>query len=281
MINMVKIIQNRQIVPNIHEMILDLPEIARKARAGQFLILMGHEQGEKIPLTIADWNEDEGTVSLYYLEAGLSTRKLTSKHAGDQIFSVTGPLGNQSEIKNYGKVFLGGGCYGIGGIFPVARALKAAGNEVWSCIEARSEFLLYGAEKLESVSDHLLIGTSDGSRGEQGRVQDVFKRILDSGETFDRAYFMGCTRMMKNCSDATRDIVPTRVWLNSIMLDGTGMCGCCRVQVGGKMKFACVDGPEFDAHEVDWIDLFTRKSSYMEAENLAYQFYTCEMGCPE
>jgi ferredoxin--NADP+ reductase len=272
---MASIVQNRQIVPNVHEMILDLPEIARKAKPGQFLILMGNERGEKIPLTIADWSEEEGTVSLYYLEAGLSTRKLASKRPGEQIFSVTGPLGNPSEIKNYGKVFLGGGCYGIGGIYPVARALKAAGNEVWASIEARSAFLIYGTEKLESIADQLFIGTSDDSQGEKGRVQDVFRRLLDAGETFDRAYFMGCTRMMKNCSDATRGIVPTRVWLNSIILDGTGMCGCCRVIIGGKMKFACVDGPEFDAHEVDWNDLFTRKSSYAEAENMAYQFYTC------
>jgi NAD(P)H-flavin reductase len=276
---MVTIIQNRQVVPNVHELVLELPEIARKAKPGQFLILMGDDHGEKIPLTIADWNATDGTVSLFYLEAGLSTRKLTTLHAGGQIFSVTGPLGNATEVKNFGKVFLGGGCYGIGGIYPVARALKEAGNEVWVSIEARSAFLLYGVEKLEAVVDKLLIATSDGSRGEKGKVQNVFKRIVDDGEKFDRAYFMGCTRMMKNCSDATRDIVPTRVWLNSIMLDGTGMCGCCRVLVGGKMKFACVDGPEFDAHEVDWNDLFTRKSSYMEAENLAYQFYTCGQGC--
>ena len=276
---MVTILENYQIVPNVYKMVLEHPEIARKARPGQFLILMSDERGEKIPLTIADWNAKDGTVTLFYLEVGLSTHKLTTLRADKQIFSVTGPLGNSTEVKNFGKVFLGGGCYGIGGIFPVARALKDAGNEVWASIEARSAFLLYNIAKLEAVVDELLVATSDGSKGERGQVQDIFKRITGEDEKFDRAYFMGCTRMMKNCSDATRDIVPTRVWLNSIMLDGTGMCGCCRVIVGGKMKFACVDGPEFDAHEVDWNDLFMRKGSYMEAENLAYQFYSCGTGC--
>ncbi|HMF32367.1 MAG TPA: sulfide/dihydroorotate dehydrogenase-like FAD/NAD-binding protein, partial [Candidatus Lokiarchaeia archaeon] len=173
MITIATILKNREIVPNVYEMILHLPEIARKVQAGQFLILMADEKGEKIPLTIADWDATDGTVTLYYLEVGLSTRKLALKRATEEIFSVTGPLGNPTEVKNYGRVFLGGGCYGIGGIYPVARALKAAGNEVWASIEARSEFLLYNFENLAKVTDKLIIGTSDGSRGEKGRVPEI------------------------------------------------------------------------------------------------------------
>ncbi|MHA1731495.1 MAG: sulfide/dihydroorotate dehydrogenase-like FAD/NAD-binding protein [Promethearchaeota archaeon] len=271
-----EVLSNREIAANVHEMVVRAPLVAEKARAGQFTIVMAHEVGEKIPLTLSDWDPNIGTITLYYLEAGLSTRKLTFVPVGASLYSVVGPLGTPTEIRQFGRVFLGGGCYGVGGIFPVARALKRAGNEVWTCTEARSEFLLFNREKFSGVSDRHVEVTSDGSAGEQGRVEDVLRRLLGVGEEFDRAYFMGCPRMMRRCSEVTKGRVPTRVWLNSIMLDGTGMCGCCRVRVGGETKFACVDGPEFDGHEVDWDELYTRKSSYIEEENLAYQFHACD-----
>ncbi|MBW1856720.1 MAG: sulfide/dihydroorotate dehydrogenase-like FAD/NAD-binding protein [Deltaproteobacteria bacterium] len=257
---------------NVHKMVIKAPEIAISIRAGQFVIVMGNEYSERIPLTVSDWNTDAGTITLYILEVGISTLELARMKIGDSIYAVTGPLGVPSEIKNYGTVVLGGGCYGIGGIYPIAKACKEAGNKVISIIEARYSAMFYHEKELHAVSDQVLYATSDGSKGLKGKVEDVIEEMLEKGVKIDHAFFMGCTQMLERCSEATR---PYAI-LNSIMLDGTGMCGACRVSVGGQTKFTCVDGPEFDGHKVDWKELYTRKSAYVERETVAYQSYSHE-----
>jgi len=262
---------------NVHRMVVSAPEIARSIGPGQFVIVMARESSERIPLTVSDWNRDEGTITLYVLEVGISSLELARMKAGETLFAVTGPLGNASEIRKYGTVVLGGGCYGVGGIYPIARACKEAGNKVISIIEARYGSMFYHEKELFSVSDRVFYATSDGSRGIKGRVEDVVQDMLDQGVKIDQAFFIGCTQMLERCSETTRPYgVPTKVALNSIMLDGTGMCGACRVSVGGETKFACVDGPEFDGHKVDWDELHQRKSAYAEQESLVYQFYSHE-----
>jgi len=260
---------------NVHKMVINAPEIAHSIKAGQFVIVMGSEYSERIPLTVSDWNTDTGTIILYVLETGISTLELARMKVGDSLYAVTGPLGSPSEIGNYGTVVFGGGCYGIGGIYPIAKACKEAGNKVISIIEARYSFMFYHERELHAVSDQVLYATSDGSRGKKGKVEDVITEMLEKGVKIDQAFFIGCTQMLERCSEATRPYnIPTKVALNSIMLDGTGMCGACRVSVGGETRFACVDGPEFDGHKVDWKELNQRKSAYTEQETVAYQSYS-------
>jgi len=273
---MYKIIERSEIF-NVHKMVVAAPEITLSMRAGQFVIVMGNEYSERIPLTVSDWDTDAGTITLYILEVGISTLELARMKIGDSIYAVTGPLGVPSVIKNYGTVVLGGGCYGIGGIYPIAKACKEAGNKVISIIEARYSAMFYHEKELHAVSDKVLYATSDGSKGIKGKVEDVVSGMLEKGVKIDHAFFMGCTQMLERCSEATRTYaIPTKVALNSIMLDGTGMCGACRVSVGGQTKFTCVDGPEFDGHKVDWKELHARKSAYVEPETAAYQSYSHE-----
>ena len=260
---------------NVHKVVIRAPEISKSIQAGQFVIVMGNEYSERIPITVSDWNTDTGTITLYVLEIGISTLEIARLKAGDSLYAITGPLGVPSEIKKYGTVVLGGGCYGIGGIYPIARACKEAGNRVISIIEARYDSMFYHEKELHAVSDEVLYATSDGSKGTKGKVEDVIRDILEQGTRIDQAFFMGCSQMLERCSEATRPYgVPTKVALNSIMLDGTGMCGACRVSVGGETKFACVDGPEFDGHKVDWEELHQRKSAYVEQEVVVYQSYS-------
>jgi NAD(P)H-flavin reductase len=263
---------------NVHKMVVSAPDIARSVKPGQFVIVMGDEYGERLPLTVSDWDADTGAITLYVLELGISTLELGRMNVGDSLYAVTGPLGLPSEIKHYGTIALGGGCYGIGGIYPIARACKQAGNTVISIIEARYSSMFYHEKELHAVSDQVLYATSDGSRGKRGKVEDVITEMLENGAKIDQAFFMGCTQMLERCSEATRPYaIPTKVALNSIMLDGTGMCGACRVSIGGETKFACVDGPEFDGHKVDWKELNQRKSAYAEQEAIVYQAY-CQGG---
>jgi ferredoxin--NADP+ reductase len=260
---------------NVHRMVIKAPEIAHAIRPGQFVIVMASAYGERIPLTVSDWNADVGTITIYLLEVGISSLEMARMKAGDSLYAITGPLGNPSEVRNYGTVVLGGGCYGIGGIYPIARACKEAGNTVISVIEARYAAMFYHERELHAVSDRVLYATSDGSRGKKGKVEDIVREMLDAGVKIDQAFFMGCTQMLERCSETTRPYgVPTKVALNSIMLDGTGMCGACRVSIGGETKFACVDGPEFDGHKVDWKELEKRKSAYAEHESVVYQSYS-------
>lgn len=271
-----KILEKFEVVPNVHKFVIRDPRIAKKAEAGQFVLAMANEKGERIPLTLCDWDRIEGTITLYVLELGVSTMELISLNEGDSLYSLAGPLGHPAKVERFGNVVLGGGCFGIGGIYPIAKAMKEAGNHVTVIMEARSNYLLYNIENLRSVSDELYIATSDGSSDMKGHVQDKLEELIKEGRNFDRAYFMGCTFMLMQCSKSTQPHnIPTGVALNAIMLDGTGMCGCCRVSLGEETKFVCVDGPELDGHLVDWEELFIRKHIYREEEAVSYQSHAC------
>lgn len=276
MVREYRIIEKYEEVPNVHKFVIRDPAIARKAKAGQFVLVMANEKGERIPLTLSDWDEKEGTITLYVLELGVSTMELISLRQGESLYSLAGPLGHPATVEKFGNVLLGGGCFGIGGIYPIAKAMKEAGNHVTVIMEARSNYLLYNQDNLRSIADEFHITTSDGSEGIKGHVEAKMKELVESGRKFDHAYFMGCTFMLMQCSKATRPYnIPTAVALNAIMLDGTGMCGCCRVSVGGETKFVCVDGPELDGHLVDWDELFIRKHIYREEEAVSYQSHAC------
>lgn len=273
---MYKILSKTEIVPNVHKLVLKAPDIAEKAKPGQFVILMIDEEGERLPFTLSDWDSKGGTITIYFLEVGLSTMQLV-RFKGDELFAVIGPLGKPTTIKKFGTVVIGGGCYGIGGIYPIAKALKQAGNKVITIIEARSSYLIYNEEELRNVSDKLIVTTGDGTKGEKGKVHDIVKNMIKNDEKINQAYFIGCLFMMMNCFNTTKPKdITTFVGLNPIMVDGTGMCGCCRCLVDGKTKFACVDGPIFEAKDVDWDLIFKRNAAYSQQEAMIYQFHSCE-----
>lgn len=270
-----KVLARQMIVPNMHLLKVYSPDIARKAKPGNFVILIPDENGERIPLTISDWDIEDGSVTSIFMEVGATTRKLAQLNAGDSIEAHVGPLGLPTEIKNFGTVVCAGGCYGIGGIYPIVKALKEAGNQVISVIEARSSFLIYWEDKLKSVSDQLYIITRDGSRGIKGHITHVIEKILKENKV-DRVIAIGCTYMMMLSAESTRPFeVKTMVSLNPIMLDATGMCGVCQVLIGGETRFACVDGPEFDGHKVDWNKLFARKEVYITEERDSLRMHEC------
>ena len=264
---MVKIIDRYEIAPNVHECTVSAPDVAAKVRAGQFIIVIPDEYSERTPITVADWNKENGTITFIFLAIGSSTEKLTELGPGDEIYSLTGPLGQAFKMEKFGRVALIGGCYGIGGIFPAARALKEFGNEVVCYSEARSNFLLYWDEKLEAISDEVKYATTDASKGFKGHANDQLRVDLESGVIYDRVIAIGCTFMMYQISQATRPYeIKTIVSMNPIMIDGTGMCGACRIEVDGTTRFACVDGPHFDAHLVDWNLILARRKAYLEEE---------------
>jgi len=261
-----KILAKKELVPNIHLVKFLAPAIAKKAQPGQFVIITVDEKGERIPLTIADWDKTEGSISIVFMEVGTTTQRFASLNAGDSIASLVGPLGIPAHIEKVGTVVCVGGCYGIAAMMPIARAMKEAGNKVISIIEARSKYLLFWEDELKKASDQLIVTTGDGSYAPQGWIPDQLTKIIEK-EKVDLIFAIGCTYMMKLASETTKPFgVKTIVHLNSIMVDGTGMCGCCRVSVGGETKFACVDGPEFDGHQVDWDILLSRQRGYQDLE---------------
>ena len=265
---MVAVVERRMIVPNVHILTVEAPEVAESARPGNFIILRPDEQGERIPLTIADWDTEAGTVSSVFVQVGASTAKLARLKAGDTIPSYAGPLGNETEIANFGTVLLIGGCYGLGSLYPIARALTAAGNKVYAMIEARSSYLLYWQERLAAVVERLIVVTRDGSRGYKGHVTRLSEILALEKISPDRVIAHGCTFQMMTVAKETKPLgIKTIVSMNPIMIDGTGMCGVCRLTVAGQTKFACVDGPEFDGHEVDWEEFFARREGYSAEEN--------------
>jgi NAD(P)H-flavin reductase len=268
------ILKKHEIVPTIHRMDIASPLVARKAMPGQFVILRIDEHGERIPLTIADFDASAGTITLIFQEVGKTTRQLALIAAGDQIADVTGPLGGPSEIRRFGTVVCVGGGVGIAPIFPIARALKGAGNRVISIIGARSADILFWEDRMEGASSELHITTDDGTKGHHGCVTDVVQNILERGERIDRVIAIGPPVMMRAVAGVTKPFgVKTVVSLNPIMVDGTGMCGACRVLVGNETKFACVDGPEFDAHEVDFALLMNRLAMYLPEEKEALEWH--------
>ena len=264
---MAKVIHRQRLVPNIHLLELQAPEVAAKCRPGQFVIVMPDERGERIPLTIADWDAERGTVSMVFMCVGTSTHKLSLLNPGDEIPVIVGPLGRPSEIKNFGTVICAGGCFGIAAIHPIARALKAAGNRVVTLLDVKANYLLYWEDKLRAVSDSLHVSARDEFFDTTDYIPRKLELLLEEEKDVSLVVAIGCTYLMYRCSQATKPKgVKTMVSLNPIMVDGTGMCGACRVTVGGQTKFACVDGPDFDGHQVDWDELFARRKSYFEDE---------------
>ena len=264
---MAKILQRERLVPNIHLIEVHAPEIARKSKPGQFVIIMPDERGERIPLTIADWDKEKGTVTSIFMVVGTSTHKLSLLKAGDEVPVFVGPLGRPSEIKKYGKVLLAGGCFGIAAIYPIARALKEKGNKIIIVLDVKANYLLYWEERLRSVSDQFFVSARDSYYNCKDYIPKTLKNIMKKESKIHRVISIGCTYLMYTCSEATRPFgIETTVSLNPIMVDGTGMCGACRVTVDGRTKFACVDGPDFDGHLVDWEELFSRRKSYFEDE---------------
>jgi len=263
----VTVIAREPLAPNLQLLSVQAPVVASKIRPGQFVIVRTDERGERIPLTVADWDREKGSVSCVFMQIGTSTYKLGQLKPGDVVATFVGPLGKPLEIDRWGTVLVAGGCYGIGSIYPVARALKEKGNRVIALVEGRSKFLLYWLDRLQAVSDRLLISTRDLSLGNDRDGPNALANLLASGERVDRVIAVGCTFIMYLIAEATRPYsVKTIVSLNPIMIDGTGMCGACRVSVGGETKFACVDGPHFDAHQVDWDLLLSRRKAYLDHE---------------
>jgi len=259
----------------IREYVIEAPEVARAAKLGQFIVLRLHERGERIPLTIVDADPQAGGVTIVVQEVGKSTREMGDHfHAGGSVLDFAGPLGVPSEIENYGTVICVGGGLGIAPLYPIARGLKKAGNTVIGIIGARSKDLLFYIDRMDAICDELHVMTDDGSTGRKGFTVDPLREILSSRRKIDWVWAIGPAIMMKVCAEVTREFdVPTVVSLNSIMIDGTGMCGGCRVEVGGEAKFACVDGPEFDAHKVNFDLLMSRQSFYHEEERCALDRY--------
>jgi NAD(P)H-flavin reductase len=267
-----KVIERSMIVPNMHVLVVEAPEIATKVRPGQFVIVRGAEEGERIPLSIADYDPEKGTITIVFMEVGASTSVLAGLNAGDEVLTCVGPLGNETVIDTFGNVLLIGGCYGIGSLYPVAKALKAKGNKVSIVLEARSSYLIYWLDKYAHLADKIYTITRDGSMGTKGHISSLPDVIHGMQEKPDRIIVNGCTYLMAHTSEVTRDLaIPTVVNLNPIMIDGTGMCGVCRVTVGGQMKFACVDGPEFNGHDIDWKEFLARRKAYLREESLFFR----------
>ena len=256
------------------------PKIARKAKPGQFVILRANEKGERIPLTMADTDPDKGLVNVIYQVVGKSTALFKTLKVGDGYLDVIGPLGQPTHLEKVGKVICVGGGTGVAVLHPITRGLKQAGNHVFAVIGARTKDLLIMEDKMQAASHELLVCTDDGSYGHHGFVTDMLKKVLTENKDVGLAVCIGPVPMMKFCCKMTQEFsVKTLVSLNAIMLDGTGMCGCCRVTVGGQRKFACVDGPEFDGHQVDFEELTARLRGYLDYEKLSYdQFLAAQAG---
>ena len=287
---MYRIIKKEKLAENIDRFYLKAPLIAEKARAGQFVVIRVNEEGERIPLTIADYDRKKGIVSIVSMRVGKTTTLLAGLKQGDSIQDVVGPLGNASEIKNFGRVICIGGGVGVAPMFPIARELKKAGNYVISIIGARSRDLLILKEEVGDISDELYICSDDGSIGYHGFVSGFLKEYLeknlsgkaDKKTNIARVVAIGPALMMAAVAEVTGPFnIKTIVSLNSIMVDGTGMCGACRVEVGGKTKFVCVDGPEFDAHQVNFNLLLSRQKIYCDHEGVCFDLYKHKCKLPQ
>jgi ferredoxin--NADP+ reductase len=266
------ILEARPLSQDIKLFRIHAPRIARKRLPGQFVILRVHDKGERIPLTLADSDPEAGSITVIVQGIGKTTKLLNRLETGDAISDVVGPLGRPSEIERYGTVVVIGGGVGAAIAYPTAKALKEAGNVVLSIVGARSKDLVILEDEIRAISDELHVSTDDGSYGEKGLVTDRLQAFIDSGRTLDYVLAIGPIPMMRAVAETTRPYdIRTVVSLNSVMVDGTGMCGGCRVSVGGESKFACVDGPEFDAHRVDFGLLRQRTATYREQERVALE----------
>ena len=267
---MYEIVEKKVLSENVKLMKIKALLVAKKAKAGQFIILRIDEKGERIPLTIADFDRKKGTITIIFMEVGKTTKQLGTLNVGDSIVNFAGPLGVPSEVKKYGTVVMIGGGVGIAPLYPVVKALKEEKNHVISILGARNKSLLMLEKEIDTFSDELFIATDDGSKGHKGFVSDVLQKLIDEKTRIDMVMAIGPVIMMKVVADLTRKYsIKTLVSLNPIMVDGTGMCGGCRVSVGGETKFACVDGPEFDGHLVDFKNLMLRNRRFVKEEEHA------------
>jgi len=277
---MFQITEKKMLYKDMYGMWIKAPEIAKTVQPGQFIILMTKEKGERIPLTVADYNRNKGLIYIVFQVVGKTTDELSCFNVGDYIYSFIGPLGQKSEIDYYGTAVVVGGGTGIACIHPIARNLKEAGNKVIAIIGARSKDLIIMENELKKVSDELIITTDDGSYGRKGFVTDALKEKLDNDKTIKIVWTIGPPIMMKVTTALTKSYpVDTIVSLNTVMVDGTGMCGSCRVSIGGETKFACTDGPEFDGQLVDWDEFMNRIIRYKTEEKKSWHHYKNQNKC--
>lgn len=261
-----KILSKTELCPNQYEMVIEAPYIVRNAKAGQFIIFRAEENGERVPLTIADVDKSTGALTIVFMAVGYSTKKLAELNAGDELVDIVGPLGQPTHIKKYGTVVCLAGGYGAAPCYLIAKAFKEAGNKVYMIMGARTKELIFWEDKMENACDELFITTDDGTYGEKGFVTQVLERIMNK-EKVDYAIAVGPMPMMRAVANLTKDKgIYTEASMNPIMVDGTGMCGACRVTVGGETKFACVDGPDFDAHQIDFDEVINRCKIYKDEE---------------
>jgi ferredoxin/flavodoxin---NADP+ reductase len=272
-----RILSNKQLAYKKTLFEVEAPDVASKARPGQFLIVIARAGGERVPLTICDFNAQKGTVSFAFHEVGKTTKELGTFGRGDSLFNVTGPLGNPSEIRRFGRVLCVGGSIMIAPLLLQARAMKAAGNHVTTVLGCRGDEFLFMKEEAMATSDEVHVASDDGTAGTRGLefLDELLKR-----ERYDRCVVMGPVEMMKRVSEITKPHhIPTVVTLTPIMIDGMGMCGVCRVTVGGKMMFACVDGPEFDGHQTNFDELIKRQRTMLPEERLSSVLWETNGGC--
>ena len=276
---MYRIVEKKNLSELVFTMKVEAPMIARNRKPGQFVIIQVEpEWGERIPLTIADADPDAGTISLAFQAVGLTTKLLATKKEGEELAAVLGPLGNPSEIENFGHVVCVGGGFGTAPLFPIVQALKAVGNKVTVIIGYRTKSLVIMEEEMRNLADELIVMTDDGSHGRKGLVTLPLKELCDSPNPPDRVIAIGPPIMMKFCAETTRPYgIKTIVSLNTIMIDGTGMCGGCRAVVGGETKFVCVDGPEFDAHQVDFDSMMSRLRAFSPQEKEMLEKHRCNL----
>jgi len=274
-----KIVEAKALAPAVKQFRILAPEIVRKRRPGQFVALRMNEEGERIPLTIADADPKTGILTIIFQEVGKSTLQLGRLKSGDALMDLIGPLGLPTHIEKFGTVVCIGGGIGIAPVYPIAKGMREAGNHVFSIIGARTKDLLILEEEMTRVSHHLKISTDDGSYGLHGFVSDILQDLIDGGTAIDLAVAIGPVPMMRVVCNVTRNKnIKTIVSLNPIMVDATGMCGACRVTVGGKTRFVCVDGPEFDGHQVDFAELVKRQRAYLNQEKQALETFAHQGG---
>ncbi len=275
-----KVIYKKQLNPEITLLEFEAADVARAANPGQFVIFRIDEEGERFPLTVYDFNRGKGTIKVVCQAVGVSTRKLCALKEGDSVIDIAGPLGHATKTKDIGKVICIGGGVGTAEAYPIAKAMKASGNDVTVIIGFRTKALVICEDEIKKFCEKVHVTTDDGSYGRKGFVTDVLRELLEQ-EKYDLVFAIGPIIMMKKVSELTKTkSVKTLVSLNSIMIDGTGMCGGCRVQYSNETKFTCVDGPEFDGHLVDFEDLAKRQGRYLEKETLAAEHYgqKCRIG---
>lgn len=265
-----RVVLLERLVPNLYRLVVEAPEVTATARAGQFVMVIPDEKGERIPLNLADWDKEKGTVELVFLNLGVSTRKLASLSPGEVVAGIAGPLGRAPEIPAGAEVLLVGGCYGLAGLYPLARELKQAGNRVIFLAEARDQAYLYWQEKLKRFSDVFLTLFRSDCLGTVDKLRDLIIKIKAGHPTLSLVMVMGCSYLLFKVSEAAAEAqLKTLVSLNPIMVDGTGMCGACRVSVAGKTYFACIDGPWFEGSRLDWKEYFNRRKAFLLQEEQA------------